>query len=464
MVIQQSGRSSGERLQRLQQSQRRRRQRRQREQAAAILILNDDKVQRARYTTKTERAKERMVWEERVASLTAKQFRRRYRMTHEAFDYVLEQIEPHLPKQRANVPDQIPNELLLSMALRWAAGGSFLDIADMHGVSEKRFYPLLWITMQAIVDGLPALELMERLDKVAEGALAPLAAEFDRKSGNLFTGCIGAVDGIHIKIQKPDVHGAAFFCYKGVGSTTAANYSDLPMCWVAGFFSLNMQCVADSDRRFIWGSVLTCGSTHDVVALELSDLGKTLTDPEHPIQSTEYFIAGDDAYKGVGNRSRSLLCPWPGKAVGKWKDAFNAYQSICRIEVECAFGSLVKKWGVLHRKLTCSVPHSILLLEALLKLHNMCIDMRVPEERAYGLRRGRAGVEDGDADLSGWEHPDWRVPTKFLDPPPRAQGRQTTARRAAQQPLRTMLTAKLRASPSCKGRPKHTKYTGYVRP
>ena len=61
-----------------------------------------------------------------------------------------------------------------------------------------------------------------------------------------------------------------------------------------------------------------------------------------------------------------------------------------------------------------------------------------------------------------WEHPDWRVPTKFFDPPPRPQGRGTTTRRAAQQPLRTMLTTKLRASPHCEGRPKHTKYTGYL--
>ena len=52
------------------------------------------------------------------------------------------------------------------MALRWAADGSHLDIADMHGVSKARFFHHLWITMQAICDGLPELDLMERLGKV----------------------------------------------------------------------------------------------------------------------------------------------------------------------------------------------------------------------------------------------------------------------------------------------------------
>ena len=33
--------------------------------------------------------------------------------------------------------------------------------------------------------------------------------------GNLFSGCIGAVDGIHIKIMKPIDQGSSFYCYKG---------------------------------------------------------------------------------------------------------------------------------------------------------------------------------------------------------------------------------------------------------
>ena len=48
---------------------------------------------------------------------------------------------------------------------------------------------------------------------------------------------------------------------------------------------MNMQAVVDANNRFTWASILTCGSSHDVVALELSDLGISLTNSEHPVQA-----------------------------------------------------------------------------------------------------------------------------------------------------------------------------------
>ena len=161
------------------------------------------------------KARRQMVWQERVASLSAKEFERRYRMDLEGFNQVLEKIRPAFGPMCENVPTQVPPELKLSMALRWMAGGSYLDIADLHGVDESTFYKHLWPTIEAI-DAAYELPLLAMLDNVEAGSLGPLIDAFDEKSAGMIRGCFGALDGIAVKIEKPDTADAAsYYCRKG---------------------------------------------------------------------------------------------------------------------------------------------------------------------------------------------------------------------------------------------------------
>ena len=63
------------------------------------------------------------------------------------------------------------------------------------------------------------------------------------------------------------------------------------------------------------------------------------------------------------------------QGIGVWKDAFNAFQSSCRIEIEGAFGALVKRWAVLQRPLNVSDDHATLLLETLLDIPEVLLDI-----------------------------------------------------------------------------------------
>jgi hypothetical protein len=69
------------------------------------------------------------------------------------------------------------------------------------------------------------------------------------------------------------------------------------------------------------------------------------------------WIAGDDAYPS----SEYLLSPYSSNAIrgDAFKDNFNFYQSRCRINVECAFGILVEKIGVLRRSMGGRLDHSL---------------------------------------------------------------------------------------------------------
>ena len=90
--------------------------------------------------------------------------------------------------------------------------------------------------------------------------------------------------------------------------------------------------ICDADRRILWASVLTVGSTHDGTAFGSTLLARILKDPDHPIAASPYFICGDDAYKGCANKMHSsLLTPFSGRKVDRPQDAFNYAQSSCRI-------------------------------------------------------------------------------------------------------------------------------------
>ena len=119
---------------------------------------------------------------------------------------------------------------------------------------------------------------------------------------------------------------------------------------------MNVQAACDGQRRFLWMSARFCGSAHDSIALRDSSLGEVLLDPSHPVHATRFWIAGDDAYKGIGNRCQSLLTPYSGRGLSQQKDSFNYHQSKLRIEIEAAFGALSKRWGILHCTTRSAAP------------------------------------------------------------------------------------------------------------
>ena len=120
---------------------------------------------------------QRMMWHDYCElHLSRGTFDRRLRMSKPSFDKLLSYMRDHLlinETQARKRGGGIVPELCLYCTIRWLAGGSYLDICDVAGISKASFYQVVWRTITAIVL-CPELEIVwpttdEQIRKGIEG-------------------------------------------------------------------------------------------------------------------------------------------------------------------------------------------------------------------------------------------------------------------------------------------------------
>ena len=110
------------------------------------------------------------------------------------------------------------------------------------------------------------------------------------------------------------------------------------------------------------------GSTSDCLAFEEMALFQKL---EEGILAPGLCIFGDNAYINTPY----MATPYANVSGGT-KDSYNFYHSQLRIRIECAFGMLTHRWGILRSAIPMgvSIKKTVALVLALAKLHNYCIN------------------------------------------------------------------------------------------
>ena len=193
-----------------------------------------------------------------------------------------------------------------------------------------------------------------------------IAAEFQAKSVPGISNCAGAIDGIIIWMLKPSEKEAA-----------KAGVNQLKfLCGRKHKFGLNCQAVSDCRGRIIDISIKFGASSSDLLAFEASELHSRLEDGlMHQDGENERFVLfGDNAYINT----TYLATPFtnvagdPNRAA---EDSYNFYHSQLRIRVECAFGMLVQRWGILRMPMprNLSIVKTVAIVNSLARLHNFCI-------------------------------------------------------------------------------------------
>ncbi len=145
----------------------------------------------------------------------------------------------------------------LAITLRILAGGSYIDQMLSFRIGRSTTYAIFHENVRAIFDEI----LMPRVPVNEPDALEMLTADFhsSRKPANLLRGCIGALDGIVIAIQKPpdEYVPRTFYCRKGI-------------------YALPVKAIVNARYRFVYMTSKCVGSTHDSVAFHVSALARKL--------------------------------------------------------------------------------------------------------------------------------------------------------------------------------------------
>lgn len=290
-------------------------------------------------------------------------FRRMFRMHEDTFLGLYYLIEPHMKiskkRKRGATPNGgISNETRLLMALRFIAGGDKFDIAATHGVHENEVYRSVW----RVVDAIHQTAALKISFPKTHQEQAAVAAQFQQHSSADFSNCVGCIDGIWT--CKPSETTEAM----GVGPGKF-------FCGRKKKFGVQIQAVCDYNRRFLDVSCGHPGSASDFTMWLDCSLREDLEKEGFLLPGLVLF--GDNAYVNTPY----MVCPFKSVSRGP-RDDFNFYHSQTRINIECAFGVLVHRWGCLRKPMPMNfdVKKINILFLALCMLHNFCIDDRQENE------------------------------------------------------------------------------------
>ena len=141
------------------------------------------------------------------------QFRQYYRMSYSSFETLLRFVAPFLAvdsqksMNRTGIPPASPANQLQA-TLSWLGGGRFHEIRSLAGISKSSFYLTIYRVMEAICQ----IRELDLVFPTTPQQITNAQAGFTSiSSGQVITGCVGAIDGWLCSINP--LSGAARWCH-----------------------------------------------------------------------------------------------------------------------------------------------------------------------------------------------------------------------------------------------------------
>ena len=162
-------------------------------------------------------------------------------MNIQSFRVLFDHIEPYMNRRKKRKRGKTPNGdigpcSLLSVALRWFAGGEPIDIMQTHGVGYDGVYKSVWEIIDAI-NTCPQLRMKFPNHQQQNN----IACGFQKKLFIHLDSCVGCIDGMLVWTNKPN-------------KVTLENCDLRPLKFLCGKkkkFSLNLQAIYDHRKRFM---------------------------------------------------------------------------------------------------------------------------------------------------------------------------------------------------------------------
>ena len=245
-------------------------------------------------------------------------------MSKESFLQLVEVLRPVLEKNELQANRHggaILPEVQLYAAIRWLAGGSYLDIHERSGISVAAFYYTVRDVYKAIAESdHPLLDNIKFPKTVAECATA--AEGFKSiSSSEAIRNCVTVIDGWLLHTKTPSKSQV-----ENVRSHYSGHYAS---------YGVNVQFGTDHLCRFTYHGIAGPGSCGDVNAYNNCALSQMISRLPAP-----YVAIGDSAY----NPTEQLVTIFYGNdRLVKKNDDWNYFTSQLRIRSEMALGMFVNK-------------------------------------------------------------------------------------------------------------------------
>ncbi|GBG71988.1 hypothetical protein CBR_g10927 [Chara braunii] len=295
---------------------------------------------------------------QKVGEAHDKVFVRFCRLPQPLFYEVAQRIAPHIQRKLTNWRQLIPVAQKFACALiRWATGGYYRQTSHEMGMglaSELR-------SNEDVADAL--IKEYGHLIRFPEGRrLQEVMDAFDKKG---FPGCVSAIDGTHLYIEKPKNERAE--CY----------YDRTRQ------FSLMAQVVCDHECQ-IQDVFAGCpGSVHDSRVVRISHMYKDAQDGRGIFHGGTSFLHDGTPVRGyvIGYAGYPLL-PWLMTPVGGDERTpqevnFDDCHTLARSCNERTFALLKGVWRNFLRRQIDNMKTIMKEFMVVCILHNMMVDMRI---------------------------------------------------------------------------------------
>ena len=281
-------------------------------------------------------------------------WKKNFRFSKVAFMNLVDELRPYItpsplsPNRRA-----LSAEKKLAITLYYLKDtGSLNMTANTFGVAICTVSSVIYQVCSAISTylGPKYLHLPRNTDEMRQKI-----AEFEAKFG--FRQAFGCIDGSHVPILCPSENSQDYFCYKQ-------------------FHSLNVQAVCDYRGMFMDVECRWPGSVHDAKVFANSAISSKLRNEILPKtfqtllpgeEKIPNYLIGDPAYP---------LTPYCIKEYDHCSNdeqvIFNSMLRSARNPIECAFGRLKARWGILTRKMDLKLKTVPIVIYSCFVLHNIC--------------------------------------------------------------------------------------------
>lgn len=190
-----------------------------------------------------------------------------------------------------------------------------------------------------------------------------------------FDHCIGAVDGKHITLEKPEHSGSYYYNYKGT-------------------YSIVLMGIANANYELIMVDVGTNGRVSDGGVIKNTKFWQYFENNQLQIPEPDelpntkkimpYVFVGDEAFQLLPN----FMKPYNKQVLNDNRRIFNYRLSRARRIIENVFGILTTRFKIFQKPIKLSPTKAKIVVMACCHLHNLLM-----KQKNY-IRHGEVDIED----------------------------------------------------------------------